>query len=90
MSNPETVAYSLLFAVLCLLAYRYLFNPQIVTTLSRGSAVTCPDRWSYMDGLCKPMYKTSCMPFDPSKITSIIAGCNLARTCGSDWPGMCP
>jgi hypothetical protein len=35
------------------------------------------------------MYNTNCMPFDPSKITSIISGCKLARSCGTDWKGMC-
>jgi hypothetical protein len=89
MSNLEIAGYSLVFAILCLLAYRFLFNPQIVTTPTRTTASKCPERWSYTDGLCRPMYNTNCMPFDPSKITSIISGCKLARSCGTDWKGMC-
>jgi hypothetical protein len=89
MGKLQTALIAVGIVAILLLAYRFLFNPQVV--LGGGSSVetTCPDRWDYTDGLCKPTYETNCMPFDPFKITSNVSGCNLARTCGSSWSGKC-
>ena len=87
MVKLQTVLVSVAAVAILLFAYRYLFNPQVLLG-SVGESV-CPDRWSYVDGLCRPLYDTSCVSFDPSKITSKASACNLARTCGTNWPGKC-
>ena len=89
MSKLMVALVSLATIVVLVLAYRFIFNPQLVGVASVVNASKCPERWTYSDGLCKPNYQTSCMPFDPAKITSAVSGCNLARTCGTDWTGMC-
>jgi len=90
MSKLTIAVYSIVGITVIVLLYKYVFNPQMVLTPSVGKASQCPVNWSYSAGLCHPEYGTSCMPFDPSKITSAESGCSLARTCGTDWSGMCP
>jgi hypothetical protein len=89
MGKLQTVLISVGVVIVLLLVYRFLFNPQVLLGGGNDVETTCPDRWDYIDGLCKPNYDTTCMPFDPFKITSNVAGCNLARSCGSNWPGKC-
>lgn len=88
MGKLQTVLVSLAVVLVLIFAYRYLFNPQVLFDTS-GRASVCPDRWSYANGLCNPTYNTTCVSFDPSKITSKVSACNLARTCGTGWPGKC-
>ena len=88
MVKLQTVLLSVAVVAVLVFVYRYLFNPQVLLGSSGGASV-CPDRWSYEDGLCKPSYNTICVAFDPSKITSKVSACNLARTCGTGWPGKC-
>jgi len=90
MSRTRTVVVSIVAILVVLLAYRFLFNPQIVISGSRRGGDTCPAGWRYEGGLCIPGYESICAPFDPSKMTSQVEACNLARTCGADWPGVCP
>lgn len=85
----KTAIIALLTVVVLILAYRYIFNPQLLLG-SYGAPTTCPDQWAYSDGLCKPLYETSCVAFKPETITSKRQACNLARTCGTGWPGKCP
>jgi len=80
---------ALLTVIVLILAYRFLFNPQLLLG-SSGALTVCPDQWSYSDGLCRPLYETSCVAFKPETITSKRQACNLARTCGTNWPGKCP
>jgi len=87
MPKLQTVAVAVVTVLILLVAYRYLFNPQVMPGSSGGSV--CPDRWVYESGLCKPSYDTTCAPFNPDIITSAVYGCNLARTCGTGWPGKC-
>lgn len=89
MSKTLTVLEIVFYTVVAVLIYRFVFNPQIVTGGSRANASTCPARWDYINGMCLPGYSTTCSAFNPSKMTSVTASCNLARTCGTDWPGMC-
>jgi hypothetical protein len=88
MVKLQTVLVSVAVVGVLLFAYRYLFNPQVLLGSSDPASV-CPERWSYIDGLCKPTYEVNCMPFDPYTITSKVSACNLARTCGTGWPGKC-
>jgi hypothetical protein len=88
MVSVQTVAISFATAVLLLVAYRYIFNPQLL--LRSGPGTTCPDQWTFLNGLCHPTYTTNCAAFDPETITSAAYGCNLSRTCGTSWPGKCP
>jgi len=90
MSTTYTGGVSIIAIVVLLLIYRFVFNPQVVIAGSRRGGDTCPAGWTYEGGLCVPGYNTNCAPFDPSKITSQVEACNLARTCGADWPGVCP
>uniref|UniRef100_A0A6C0JIL7 CPW-WPC domain-containing protein n=1 Tax=viral metagenome TaxID=1070528 RepID=A0A6C0JIL7_9ZZZZ len=89
MLNLQTVLVCVGVVLILLVAYRFLFNPQVLLGGIHSEGTTCPTHWKYIDGLCKPSYETSCMPFDPFVITSKVSGCNLARTCGTDWPGKC-
>jgi hypothetical protein len=75
--------------IVLLILYKFVFNPQVVVTASRENMSQCPDRWTFSNGLCKPNYQTQCAPFDPTKITSSAQACNIARTCGTNWSGMC-
>jgi hypothetical protein len=72
-----------------LFSYRFLFNPQIVIESSKETLSQCPERWSLKDGLCVPSYTTKCIAFDPGTITTFQAACNLAKSCGTDWSGLC-
>ena len=88
MVSVQTVVVSLITVIGLLFLYRYIFNPQLL--LRSGPATTCPDQWIFSDGLCRPTYSTNCNEFDPETILSAAYGCNLARTCGTTWPGKCP
>jgi hypothetical protein len=82
---------TVLFTVVFLALYKYLVNPQMVRPAGKGRA--CPDLWALTpDGLCQPQYATICSSFDPktSTLETPDAKCNLAHTCGTDWPGYCP
>lgn len=87
MPKAGTIVVALITVGVLLVLYKFVFNPQAMP--GKGLSAVCPDRWQYLDGLCKPDYQTSCMPFNPTTITSDVQGCNLARTCGTNWPGKC-
>jgi hypothetical protein len=84
----KTAIIALLTVIVLILAYRFLFNPQML--LVSGDPTVCPERWTYLDGLCIPSYETSCAAFRPDVITSKAQSCNIARSCGTNWPGKCP
>ena len=85
----KTAIIALITVIVLILAYRFLFNPQLLLA-SSGPPTICPDQWAYSDGLCKPLYDTSCVSFKPESITSKSQACNIARSCGTGWPGKCP
>jgi len=93
MEYVSTAALTVLFTVILLIVYKYVINPQIVLRMDPTKMAKCPDSWTYdsASNLCKPNALTSCMPFDPdaSTIQSAVAKCNLARSCGTTWLGMC-
>jgi hypothetical protein len=89
MPKLQTLLVAVVSVLVMLVVYRFLFNPQVLLGGSSTGA-TCPNRWSYMNGICKPDYETQCAPFDPLTMTSNVQACNTARTCGTDWPGRCP
>jgi hypothetical protein len=91
MEYVSTVALTAVFTILLLAAYKLLINPQIVVTINTSKMSKCPDSWTYDGSVCRPNGKSSCMPFDPdaSTIQTAAARCNLARTCGTTWDGMC-
>jgi hypothetical protein len=89
MTTVEVALYSLAAVLVLLVLYRYAFNPQVLLTARRADMAQCPDRWVFADGLCRPTYNTECAAFDPTTITSGPEGCNLARTCGTNWSGFC-
>ena len=39
-------------------------------------------------GKCWPTYQTTCQPFDPSLYTA--TRCEIAKSCGTTWTGLCP
>ena len=84
----NTILVSLLTIGLILVIYKYVFNPQVIPR-SIGESV-CPDNWLLSNGLCEPQYETNCAAFDPNSLTSSAQACNIARSCGTGWPGKCP
>jgi hypothetical protein len=94
MSSLGTAALTVLFTVIFLVAYKFLINPQVILPATLSSMSKCPERWNYNAGtqMCDPAYVTSCLPFSPDAptLTSVLARCNLAKTCGTSWSGACP
>lgn len=39
-------------------------------------------------GKCWPTYQTTCQPFDPSMYKA--TRCDIAKSCGTTWHGLCP
>ncbi len=93
MEYLNTVAWTLVFTLAMLAFYKFVINPQVVFSLDPTKMAKCPDAWTYnmATKLCEPNMPTSCYPFDPDAptIQSAVAKCNLARTCGTSWSGMC-
>jgi len=93
MEYLSTVLFTAVFTVLILAVYKFVINPQVVLTLDPTKMAKCPDGWSYslVSKLCEPNTASTCMPFDPdaTSIQSAVAKCNLARSCGTSWSGMC-
>lgn len=93
MEYVSTAALTVLFTVFLLIVYKYVINPQIVLQLDITKMAKCPDSWTYnyAISLCEPNASTSCTAFNPDATTiqSATAKCNLARTCGTTWSGMC-
>jgi hypothetical protein len=90
--NLTTVIVAVIVTLALLVLYKYVINPQMVIPAGKGSP--CPDQWSFNigSGMCEPQYTTQCGPFDPKTPTlhTPEAKCNLAHTCGTDWPANCP
>jgi hypothetical protein len=88
-----TAAWTIFFTLLFLGLYKLVINPQIVLTVDASKMSKCPDGWTYEISTksCQSNTPTSCSPFDPDAptIQSAAAKCNLARTCGTTWSGMC-
>jgi hypothetical protein len=83
---------TVLFTILFLVGYKVIVNPQVVYTPSvEKMSGKCPDKWEYIDGLCRPTYPTECLPFNPDSINfnTPASKCNLAQTCGTFWSGEC-
>ena len=82
-----------LFTVLCLVVYKYAFNPQMVITPDPTTMTQCPDRWSFNSEkqVCEPQYSTHCLPFSPKtpNLSTVAEKCALARRCNTGWSGMC-
>ena len=93
MEYLSTAALTLVFTVLMILAYKFLINPQVVLTLDGSKMAKCPDAWAFNSSskLCEANMPTMCASFDPDAVAiqSAAAKCNLARTCGTTWSGMC-
>jgi hypothetical protein len=93
MEYLSTAAWTIGFTVIMLVIYKFVINPQIVLTMDASKMGKCPDAWTYnvSTKMCEPNAATGCMPFDPDapSIQSASAKCNLARTCGTSWGGMC-
>lgn len=77
-------------AVFALATFVYLkLRPTVV--LPPESVISkCPARWLYNTdtGECVPQYATQCMAFDPDK-QSDAQKCDIARSCGTHWKGLC-
>jgi hypothetical protein len=93
MEYLSTVGWTVLFTVIMLVVYKFVINPQVVLKIDPTKMAKCPDGWSYniVTKLCQPDSQTNCMVFDPdaSSIQSAAAKCNLARSCGTSWSGLC-
>jgi hypothetical protein len=93
MEYLNTVVLTVVFTLIMLVIYKFVINPQVVLTLDPTKMAKCPDSWTYnmTTSMCEPNMPTTCYPFDPDApaIQSAAAKCNLARTCGTSWSGMC-
>jgi hypothetical protein len=86
-----TLIFTAIFTVIIIfVARRFLYN---YISINPVRMTQCPDRWNFnsLTNMCEAAYKTTCFPFNPSAATlnSVSAKCNLARTCGTDWSGVC-
>jgi hypothetical protein len=83
------VVFTLLFVVMA----KYILGVHVEVPASSQSMTKCPDRWNYnlKTSMCEPAYSTHCLPFNPSAATlaTVAAKCNTARSCGTDWSGVC-
>ena len=93
MEYLSTIALTVVFTIVLLVVYKFVINPQVVMGIDTSKMAKCPDSWTYnaANGVCEPNMSTECYPFDPDApaIQSAAAKCNLARTCGTSWSGMC-
>jgi hypothetical protein len=93
MEYLPAIAWTIVFTISFLAIYKFVINPQVVLTIDTNKMSKCPDGWNYnlSTSLCEPQMKTSCYPFNPNVQTmqTPAARCNLARTCGTTWSGMC-
>jgi hypothetical protein len=80
-----------IFTLLFVAFYKFVINPQYVP--SAPAMAKCPDMWNYntTNKMCEPAYDTHCLPFNPdtNTLTTMTSKCNLARSCGTTWSGMC-
>jgi hypothetical protein len=79
------LAVGFVFTVSTILIYKFVVNPQMLTTTDMP---VCPDRWNYSSSMCVPSYETHCLPFNPQTIVTDSARCNIAHMCGTIW-GLC-
>jgi hypothetical protein len=89
MEYIVTAVLAAIFAVIFILIYKFILNPQYVPT--NPTMAQCPDRWNYNTTTqqCEAAYSTHCLPFNPNTLTTMTAKCNVARSCGTSWSGMC-
>jgi len=89
MNYAATAALAAVFTILILVFYKFVINPVVILPAVKTQ---CPAMWEYdvASKMCKPMYETACLPFDPESKTlnSDAARCNVARSCGTTWS--CP
>jgi len=81
------------FTLLLVVLAKYVLGVHIEVSTNAQQMSQCPDRWNYNPTTkkCEPAYATHCLPFDPSAATlnTVAAKCNTARSCGTDWSGVC-
>ena len=89
MNYAATTALAVVSTLLILFLYKVVINPVVILPAIKTQ---CPDMWTYdmSTKMCKPMYSTACLPFDPeaSTLRTDSSKCNLARSCGTTW--CCP
>jgi hypothetical protein len=83
----------IVFTASILAILKYAVGVHIELPASVQQMTQCPDRWNFNSTtkMCEPAYSTHCLPFNPSAATlnSVTAKCNVARSCGTDWSGIC-
>ena len=89
MSSVMIAVWTVVWLGVAFALYKYVFNPQVVLPATLASASKCPDNWTFRSGLCYPSYHTTCIPFDPTKLTSMQQACEIATKCNTNWSGRC-
>jgi hypothetical protein len=83
----------IVFTASILAILKYVVGVHIELPTNVKQMTQCPDRWNFnsITKMCEPAYSTHCLPFNPSAATlnNVTAKCNLARSCGTDWSGIC-
>lgn len=77
-------------SIFALIAFIYVKLQPIVMIPPESIIAQCPSRWVYMveQKMCQPQYPTKCKPFDPDNYSEK-EKCDIARTCGTYWKGLC-
>ena len=89
--GKDFVVIGVTIAVFAIFVWGYfnLANPTIVLTKPAGPVNKCPDLRIYDDkkNECRPSYDTNCKPFDPDFYQG--QECDIAKSCGTSWKGLC-
>lgn len=88
MILKDTLVIVVTLGVFALFTYIYLVKLQPTIVMKHvESENPCPDRWSFDGSNCNPNYETQCNPFDPLNYKG--HECEIARSCGTSWKGLC-
>lgn len=86
----DTVVIVVTLVVFALTTYAYLRLKPTVVVPPAGVVAKCPARWVYNTETseCEPQYSTKCKAFDPDKVSDK-EKCDIVKSCGTYWKGLC-
>ena len=70
-----------------LFSYFYLNNQPTIVMKHTTKENPCPDLWTFDGENCNPTYDTQCNPFNPLNYAG--HECDIAKSCGTSWKGLC-
>lgn len=77
-------------SVFALIMFIYIKIKPIVVIPPESIIAKCPSRWVFMTerAECQPQYPSKCKPFNPDSYSDS-EKCDIAKTCGTYWKGLC-